>query len=98
MAVNLAACITSFLVSFLILPLIIKYSFKKNLVDIPGGRKIHKKVTPSLGGIAIFAGFIVASLIWLDFDQWQTTRYAIASIFIIFLIGVRDDLVPFRAS
>ncbi|GHN00225.1 undecaprenyl-phosphate alpha-N-acetylglucosaminyl 1-phosphate transferase [Cytophagales bacterium WSM2-2] len=98
MAVNLAACITSFLVSFLILPLIIKYSFKKNLVDIPGGRKIHKKVTPSLGGIAIFAGFIVASLIWLDFDQWQTTRYTMASIFIIFLIGVRDDLVPFRAS
>jgi len=97
MTVNLAACVTSFLVTFLILPLIIKYSFQKNLVDAPGGRKIHKKVTPSLGGIAIFIGFIAASFIWLDLDQWQNFRYVIASMFIVFLIGVRDDLVPFRA-
>src|SRR4051812_6507238 len=98
MAVNFAACVTSFLVSFLILPLIIRYSFRKNWMDVPGGRKIHKKVTPSLGGVAIFSGFIVASFIWIDFDQWQNIRYVIASIFIIFLIGMRDDLVPFRAS
>src|SRR5258706_716549 len=97
MAVNLAACVTSFLVAFLILPLIIKYSYQKNLMDTPGRRKIHKKVTPSLVGIAIFIGFIIASFIWLDFDQWQNIRYVIASMLIGFLIGVRDDLVPFRA-
>ena len=97
MAVNLAACVTSFLVAFLILPLIIKYSYQKNLMDTPGGRKIHKKVTPSLGGIAIFVGFVIASFIWLDFDQWQNIRYVMASMLIVFLIGVRDDLVPFRA-
>lgn len=97
MAINLAACVTSFLVAFLILPLIIKYSYQKNLMDTPGGRKIHKKVTPSLGGIAIFVGFVIASFIWLDFDQWQNIRYVMASMLIVFLIGVRDDLVPFRA-
>lgn len=97
MAVNLAACVTSFLVSFMILPLIIKYTLSKNLVDIPGRRKIHKKVTPSLGGIAIFLGFLVAAVIWMDFNQWDFIRYILASLFIIFMIGVRDDLVPFRA-
>lgn len=97
MAVNLAACVTSFLVAFIILPLIIKYSYRKNLMDTPGGRKIHKKVTPSLGGIAIFLGFIIASFIWLDFEQWRDIRYVMASLLIVFLIGVRDDLVPFRA-
>src|SRR5438132_1561840 len=97
MAVNLAACVTSFLVAFIVLPLIIKYSYRKNLMDTPGGRKIHKKVTPSLGGIAIFMGFIIASFIWLDFDQWQNIRYVMASTLIVFLIGVRDDHVPFRA-
>jgi UDP-N-acetylmuramyl pentapeptide phosphotransferase/UDP-N-acetylglucosamine-1-phosphate transferase len=66
-------------------------------MDTPGGRKIHKKVTPSLGGIAIFTGFVIASFIWLDFDQWQNIRYVMASMLIVFLIGVRDDLVPFRA-
>lgn len=97
MAINLAACVTAFLVSFIILPVIIKYFIQKNLVDVPGRRKIHKKVTPSMGGVAIFGGFMVASLIWMDFDQWQSIRFVLASLFIVFLIGVRDDIVPFLA-
>ena len=97
MAVNLAACVTAFLISFLILPIIIKYSLQKNLVDVPGGRKIHKKITPSLGGIAIFAGFSVASLFWVDSTYWSDVKFIFASLLIVFLIGVRDDLVPFRA-
>lgn len=97
MAVLLAACVTSFLISFIILPVIIKYSLAKNLVDVPGRRKIHKKITPSMGGIAMFAGFAVASFIWMETSQWQEIRYVMASLFILFLIGVRDDLVPFRA-
>lgn len=97
MAVNLAACVTAFLVSFIILPVIIKYFLQKNLVDAPGRRKIHKKVTPSMGGVAIFSGFMAATVIWLDFEQWSSVRFILASLFIIFLLGVRDDLVPFRA-
>lgn len=97
MAALLAVCVTAFLVSFIILPVIIKYSRAKNLGDAPGRRKIHKKVTPSLGGIAIFCGFAIASVIWLDFDQWATMRYVLASLFIVFLLGVRDDIVPLRA-
>lgn len=97
MAVNLAACVTAFLISFLILPVVIKYSLRKNLVDVPGRRKIHKKITPSLGGIGIFMGFILASLFWLDYSQWEDVRFVFASMLLVFLIGVRDDLVPFRA-
>lgn len=97
MAVNLAACVTAFLVSFLVLPVIIKYSHKKNLGDAPGRRKIHKKVTPSLGGIAIFLGFALASMVWMDFSEWNSVRFVMASLLIVFIIGVRDDLVPFRA-
>lgn len=70
----------------------------KNLVDVPGRRKIHKKITPSMGGISIFIGFLIASLIWMDFSYWQTSRYVIASLFIVFLLGVRDDIVPFKAA
>jgi UDP-GlcNAc:undecaprenyl-phosphate GlcNAc-1-phosphate transferase len=95
--INLAACVTAFLVSFIILPVIIKYSLEKNLVDVPGGRKIHTRITPSMGGISIFGGFVSAAIIWLNSDQWQAIRFVAASLFIIFLIGVRDDVVPFRA-
>ena len=97
MAVQLAAAITSFVIAFLIVPVIIKYSLQKNLVDIPGRRKIHKKVTPSMGGIAIFIGFFISSLIWIDIQGWAHIKFILVALFVIFFIGVRDDLVPLRA-
>ena len=97
MAKELAAAITSFVISFLIVPVIIKYSLAKNLVDIPGRRKIHKKVTPSMGGIAIFVGFFISSLIWLNIEEWGYIKFILVALFVIFFIGVRDDLVPLRA-
>lgn len=97
MAVNLAAFVTSFIIALMVLPVIIRYTLRNNLVDTPGGRKIHKKITPSLGGIAIFVGFIIASVIWMDYSYWDSVRFILASVTIVFAIGVRDDLVPFRA-
>lgn len=97
MAILLAACLTAFLISFVIIPVIIKYSLARNLGDVPGRRKVHKKVTPSLGGVAIFMSFLASSFIWLDFDQWSDIRYVLASLSLVFLLGVRDDLVPLRA-
>jgi UDP-GlcNAc:undecaprenyl-phosphate GlcNAc-1-phosphate transferase len=96
MAIQLAAAVTSFVICFLVIPVIIKYSLEKNLVDIPGRRKIHKKITPSMGGIAIFLGFFIASLIWVDISSWKDIRIILIALFIVFFIGVRDDLVPLR--
>lgn len=96
MAIQLAAAVTSFVICFLIIPVIIKYSLEKNLVDIPGRRKIHKKITPSMGGIAIFIGFVISALIWMEFSQWKEMRFILIALFIVFFIGVRDDLVPLR--
>lgn len=97
MANQLASAVTAFIISFLILPLVIKYSLRKNLVDIPGRRKIHKKITPSLGGIAIFIGFFLSIIIWIDFQDIASIKFLLASLSIVFFIGVRDDLVPLRA-
>jgi UDP-GlcNAc:undecaprenyl-phosphate GlcNAc-1-phosphate transferase len=96
MALQLAAAVTSFVICFLVIPVIIKYSLEKNLVDIPGRRKIHKKITPSMGGIAIFLGFFIASLIWVDITHWKDIRFILIALFIVFFIGVRDDLVPLK--
>lgn len=96
MAIELAAAITSFVISFLIVPVIIKYSLEKNLVDVPGRRKIHKKVTPSMGGIAIFCGFFISTLIWVEISYWREIKFLLVALFVIFFIGVRDDLVPLR--
>ncbi|MBL7832793.1 MAG: undecaprenyl/decaprenyl-phosphate alpha-N-acetylglucosaminyl 1-phosphate transferase [Cyclobacteriaceae bacterium] len=96
MATQLAAAVTSFVICFLIIPVIIKYSLEKNLVDIPGRRKIHKKITPSMGGIAIFIGFVLSTLIWTEIAHWKDMRFILIALFMVFFIGVRDDLVPLR--
>lgn len=96
MAIQIAAAVTSFIICFLIIPVIVKYSLEKNLVDIPGRRKVHKKITPSMGGIAIFIGFCIASLIWVDIAQWKDIRFIMIALFMVFFIGVRDDLIPLR--
>lgn len=90
------SAVTSFAIAFLILPVIIKYSLRKNLVDIPGRRKIHKKLSPTLGGVAIFVGFIVALMMWADSTLLIQLRYVIISLLIMFTMGVRDDLISLR--
>ncbi len=96
MALPIAALVTSFIVCFLIIPIIIQYSLKRNLGDIPGRRKIHKKVTPSMGGVAIFFGFMISCLIWMSYDQWMQVKFVFVALSIMFFTGLRDDVVPLK--
>lgn len=91
-----AAIATSLLVSFLIIPIIIKIFKKRGLFDEPGGRKIHKKQTPTMGGIAIFAGMGIGSIIWISLDGLAGFKYLFGAIFISFITGLRDDLIPLK--
>jgi UDP-GlcNAc:undecaprenyl-phosphate GlcNAc-1-phosphate transferase len=97
MAAIVLSILTSFIVSFLIIPVIIKYTKKrKKLLDTPGRRKIHKKITPSMGGVALFFGFIIAFLIWSPVYGIMNQLYTLAAMFIIFILGLRDDIIPLR--
>jgi UDP-N-acetylmuramyl pentapeptide phosphotransferase/UDP-N-acetylglucosamine-1-phosphate transferase len=50
-----------------------------------------------MGGIAIFIGFFISSLIWLDIQGLGYIKFILVALFVIFFIGVRDDLVPLKA-
>jgi UDP-GlcNAc:undecaprenyl-phosphate GlcNAc-1-phosphate transferase len=89
--------LTSFTLTFLMMPLFIKYLSKKEILDIPGGRKIHRGAKPSLGGIPMFISFIAAILIWLPLSSWHIIKFTLLAQTLLFIIGVRDDLLPMRA-
>jgi UDP-GlcNAc:undecaprenyl-phosphate/decaprenyl-phosphate GlcNAc-1-phosphate transferase len=72
---TIATLVTAFLLTFLTVPLVIRFFRKKKIFDKPGGRKIHKTVTPSMGGISIFFGMIVALLIWMPFKGLQEFKF-----------------------
>ena len=60
----LSLVLLSFVISLVIsatsIPVIIRVAHLKNLTDDPDqGRKLHVSNTPTLGGIAIFAGLLI---------------------------------------
>jgi UDP-GlcNAc:undecaprenyl-phosphate GlcNAc-1-phosphate transferase len=50
-----------------------------------------------MGGIAIFCGFFISTLIWVELQSWSRIKFILVPLFVIFFIGVRDDLVPLKA-
>ncbi len=92
------AFITSFLLTFFAIPSIISVARKKELVDEPGDRRAHSVSTPSLGGIAIFAGTIFSIILWTPFRYFGDLQYILCACIIIFLIGAKDDIDPVSAN
>lgn len=66
-----------------------KLAVKWNIIDLPNYRKVHKKPTPRLGGMAIFLGTCIG-LIYLRPSHEYFPEIAIGA-FIIVLTGFLDD-------
>jgi UDP-GlcNAc:undecaprenyl-phosphate/decaprenyl-phosphate GlcNAc-1-phosphate transferase len=92
------AFITAFALTYLAIPSIIHIAIKKNLMDEPGERRSHSITTPSLGGVAIFAGTLFSILLWTPFKYFGDLQYILCAFIIIFLIGVKDDIEPISPS
>jgi len=84
--------IVAFIITYMSIPSILDVAKLKNLYDVPNGRTSHLETTPTLGGIAIFAGFIISSMIFLDIPKMPYFQFAMASAVIIFFLGLKDDI------
>lgn len=83
----------SFTVTFLAIPAVINVAEMKKLFDMPDARKVHFTPITPLGGLGIFAGFIFGSLLTLHFSQYPDLQYYIAASFVIFFLGLKDDIL-----
>ena len=96
---GLYQCILSFLVACFVaivsIPVIIKISELKSLMEKPGERRSHSTPTPTFGGIAIYAAILIAYFLWPSIDQTEIyrTNLSIVGMTILFFIGIKDDLV-----
>jgi UDP-N-acetylmuramyl pentapeptide phosphotransferase/UDP-N-acetylglucosamine-1-phosphate transferase len=89
----------SFAVVFFAIPKIILVSNEKKLFDVPNHRSANqKKIIPNLGGIAIFSGIFISSIISLNgFDIDKIACLLVSSI-IMFLMGLKDDTIGLSAK
>ncbi len=83
----------AFLISFLLFPVIIKIFKQLKWFDAPGTHKIHSDFVPSMGGVAVLFGASLALIMALPLVQWIAMRYFFISVALMFLIGLRDDVL-----
>jgi len=88
----------AFLITFFSIPVIIEVAKNKKLFDEPNERKVHNAVIPTLGGLGIFAGFIIASLMGVPPSIPSIFQYFMAAIMVIFFLGIKDDILVLSAS
>lgn len=91
------ALLGAFLISFLAVPIVIDIAQKKRLFDLPNDRKVHKRAISSLGGAAIFAGFLVSSMLFIPENLHPEFRFFMAGAIVIFFLGLKDDLTNLSA-
>lgn len=88
----------SFLITFFSIPVIIQVAKDKKLFDEPDERKVHKTVIPTLGGLGIFAGFTLATLLGVPQTGTSHLQYFIAASLVVFFLGLKDDILILSAS
>lgn len=80
------------LISIIISRLIIRNAKLLGVADAPGGRKIHDKPIPALGGIAVLSAVVLGSLPFVKFDAHDTLLFTLACTISLTILGAYDDL------
>lgn len=79
------------LVSYTTTPPVRLLAFRIGAIDIPtDARRMHKKPIPRIGGLAIFAGFLVATLVFCEASAQLYAIWIGGAILVI--LGILDDI------
>ncbi len=88
--------LTALSASVALIPPISRLAARVDLMDRPDSRKVHVAETPRLGGIAIFLSFVLALLLFADFDR--LILGFLAGAVVMFVVGLLDDVVALTAA
>lgn len=80
----------------LFMPIIKRIAVYVGALDIPDKRKVHSTPIPRLGGLGIYAGFVLGYMLF-GHQSVQMNSILIGS-FIIILTGMIDDMKPIPAK
>lgn len=90
------AFIASFVTVLVVTPLVMKFAIIIGAVDKPNERKVHTKLMPRLGGLAIFIGAIVGYFVSGLYNERMTG--IITGAVIIVILGILDDKYELSAK
>lgn len=92
----LTAIMLAALVAFTFTPAVSVLAYRIGAIDVPkDNRRMHKHPIPRIGGLAIFGGFIVATLVFCELTPELITIYVGG--LIIIAVGIIDDAIGINA-
>ena len=97
MGIVAAALVVALLVALVATPVVKSLAFKMGAVDVPkDNRRLHDHPIPRMGGLAIFLGFLLSVLLFLDLDE--QLRGMLLGATIIVVLGIFDDIYSLGAK
>ena len=91
--VPVAAFLLPCAVSWLLTALLLRWAPRLGLVDYPSARKVHARPTPKGGGLAVYAGVVVAAC--LEPGGLDRRRLLLLGVgLVVVVLGLADDLRP----
>ncbi len=79
-------------------PFIVRVSHVKRLFDEPNHRSVNKTGIPNLGGVALFIGITIATLLGIKNFAFPDFSYILISMIIMFFVGIKDDIMSITPS
>ena len=87
---TLFAFIISFTTTYFSLPLCQWLAFRFNILDLPGGRKVHRIATPLLGGVAVYLGLVIGVL--FNLSKLYLFMPLLIGATLILILGLINDI------
>lgn len=98
---HILGTIIAYLLGIFIVPLVIYYSKKNNLIDVPNERKIHHGAISRLGGVAIWIS-VMLTFVFLVLLSYYPKGQGLSAIIVggslMFLMGLIDDVFGLNAK
>lgn len=88
--------IVAMVAAILLTPLVKRLAFRIGAVDAPNYRKVHARIMPRLGGLAIFGAFLIGIAVLRPDNQYMLAIILGATVIVI--TGVLDDMYEISAK
>ncbi|MFW6067496.1 MAG: glycosyltransferase family 4 protein [Myxococcota bacterium] len=103
---SLAAFVVAMLVAVAVTPLVRRFALRIGAVDAPGGRRVHERQIPRLGGLSVVLAFFVPLAVLLAYQTDVARMFLAKPLHVVGLVagglmmaalGAADDLRGVRA-
>ena len=84
--------VVAFAVAWLLFPYVLYFARRRHFYDSPNYRKLQRRPVPLMGGVVVYGGILIPSIIVLVVWQSMPVAYMLVAMSVLLVLGIMDDL------